>query len=215
MLKLLFGSHLIGLILANTHLTELAKPFELPKDTQPLRWRYTTYFGEKHPAEKKVVVQFSPEDLKLTPPQVLKLKKLAGTRYNPQTKLVKMSCESFEHPAQNKRYLSDLVDKLIVSAKDKTDMFEDVPLDMRHHKFKKPLKFPKAWNLTPEKRELLSQHREKLLLEDKARVEGEGFVDGQACIEQHYVNMSMESEAVPVAVLRGGNAKAGGKMKRA
>ena len=97
--------------------TELAKPFKVPTQDQVLRFRYTTYMGEFHPAEKKVVVEFSPADLGLTPVQADKLRKLAGPRYNPTKDVVKMSCESFGQPAQNKRYLSDLVDTLITEAK--------------------------------------------------------------------------------------------------
>ena len=82
-----------------------------------LRFRYTTYMGEHHPAEKKIVVEFCPEDLPLTEAQQLKLKKLAGARYNGATGIVKMSCEMFEEPAQNKRYLLDLVKKLVQAAR--------------------------------------------------------------------------------------------------
>jgi hypothetical protein len=83
-----------------------------------LRFRYTTYMGELHPAAKKVVVEFSPADLKdLTDVQRLKLKKLAGARYNPEKDIIKMSCERFEHQAQNKRYLGDLVKDMITAAK--------------------------------------------------------------------------------------------------
>lgn len=73
--------------------------------------------GESHPAERKVVVTFCPPDLGLTPAQELKLKKLAGARYNPEKDEIKMSCESFDHQAQNKRYLRDQANKLIEAAK--------------------------------------------------------------------------------------------------
>lgn len=74
--------------------------------------------GEEHPAEKKVVVEFCTEDMRdLTAVQRDKLKKLAGVRYNPETDIVKMSCEMFETQAQNKRYLGDLVDTLVKEAK--------------------------------------------------------------------------------------------------
>lgn len=72
--------------------------------------------GEEHPAEKKVVVEFCPQDMPLTKPQQLKLKKLAGVRYNPETDIIKMSSEMFETQAQNKRYLGDLVDTLVKEA---------------------------------------------------------------------------------------------------
>lgn len=74
--------------------------------------------GEYHPADRKVVVEFCPKDLgDLTEAQQLKLMKLAGARYNPEKEIIKMSCEKFEHQAQNKRYLGDLVGKLIAAAK--------------------------------------------------------------------------------------------------
>ena len=73
--------------------------------------------GEFHPAEKKVVVEFSPEDFGLTEVQAMKLRKLAGARYNPEKETIKMSCESFEHQTQNKRYLAELVEKLVTEAK--------------------------------------------------------------------------------------------------
>ncbi len=96
----------------------MAKPFEPPTADQILRFRYTTYMGEEHPAEKKVVVEFAVDDLPdLTQVQKDKVKKLVGARYNPETEIVKMSCEMFANQAQNKRYLSDLVDNLLQEAK--------------------------------------------------------------------------------------------------
>lgn len=74
--------------------------------------------GEQHPAEKKVVVEFCPADMpNLTNVQTDKLRKLVGTRYNPETDIVRISCEMFETQAQNKRYLGDLVDNLLVEAR--------------------------------------------------------------------------------------------------
>jgi small subunit ribosomal protein S35 len=74
--------------------------------------------GEQHPAEKKVVLEFCPEDMPdLTPIQREKLKKLAGVRYNPEADIVKMSCEMFETQAQNKRYLGELVETLLQEAR--------------------------------------------------------------------------------------------------
>lgn len=84
----------------------------------PLRFRYTTYMGEHHPAEKKVVLEFSPGDMPdLTPIQREKLKKLVGPRYNPEKDIVRMNCEMYETQAQNKRYLGDLVDTLLKEAR--------------------------------------------------------------------------------------------------
>lgn len=103
--------------MTNRLATDLAKPFEPPTTDMPLRFRFTTYMGEYHPAEKKVVVEFSPADFGLTELQELKMMKLAGVRYNPEKKVIKMSCESFEHQAQNKRYLAEVVEKLVAEAR--------------------------------------------------------------------------------------------------
>jgi small subunit ribosomal protein S35 len=69
------------------------------------------------------VVQFCPNDLGLTEQQQSKLAKLAGPRYNPETDIIRMSCEMFEHQAQNKRYLGDLVEKMIAEAKVNKHLF--------------------------------------------------------------------------------------------
>ena len=121
--------------------------------------------GEVHPAARKVVVQFCTQDLpNLTEAQRIKLIKLVGPRYNPDTDVVKMSCEKFEAPAQNKRYLGDLVNKLLDEARNGADTFEDIPLDFRHHKPKKHLKFPEEWKLKPERvQQLLSARQEQQL----------------------------------------------------
>lgn len=107
-----------SLALKLTDETEMAKPFVPPTKKEVLRFRYTTYMGEEHPAEKKVVLEFCAADMPdLTEVQRMKLKKLAGTRYNPETDIIKMSCEMFETQAQNKRYLGDLVDVLLREAR--------------------------------------------------------------------------------------------------
>jgi small subunit ribosomal protein S35 len=102
---------------ANDNL-EFAKPFVPPTVDQPLRFRYTTYMGEQHPAEKKIVMEFCTRDMRdLSPVQRSKLQKIAGVRYNPETDIVRMSCESFPSQAQNKRYLGDLVNNMLREAR--------------------------------------------------------------------------------------------------
>lgn len=172
-------------------LSPLSKPFEPPKKTKsPLRWRYTTYFSESHPASSKVVVEF---DIK----RILhkgddmerkreKLRKLCGVRYNPETDSVKMSSESFDTSAKNKRFLADTVNKLLAEATDlkSGDNFEDIPLDTRHHKKKIVHQFPSAWKLTDKKREALDESRRALLLAEGERVEKGRIVNGAAEIER-------------------------------
>lgn len=150
--------------------------------------------GEFHPAEKKVVVQFAPDDLKLTPVQTEKLKKLAGPRYNPETEIIKMSSESFEHQAQNKRYLSNLVDDLIAAAKDPKETFEDIPLDTRHHEFKPKPRFPKEWRMSPERRKELDEYRQRAAIEDVQRAEGGLLVDGAQAIDDYLMKKALEDQ---------------------
>jgi small subunit ribosomal protein S35 len=120
--------------------------------------------GETHPAASKVVLEFTSTDLaaslNLTPPQTLKLTKLLGTRYNHLTDTARMSCERFDHAAQNKRYLGDLLGSLVKEAREGKDLFEDVPRDDRHVKAKKKVPFPDAW--------LLNEGRVKALAKDRS-----------------------------------------------
>jgi len=204
-----------------------------------LRFRYTTYMGEFHPAERKVVVTFSPADLGLTEAEQLKMKKLAGPRYDPEKDFIKMSCESFDHQAQNKRYLVDQVDRLIAAAKvglvllwsgeavtpieiqilltstqDPTDMFEDIPLDLRHHRIKKHPKFPKEWYMTEERRKQLVDLRIDARLKDGERREKGLLVDGKDVVQGYLGSLSAyeEEQYVPLMAkkyvrIRGGRMK--------
>ena len=183
-------------------LSRFAKPFEAPTEDQVLRWRYTTYMGEPHPAARKVVVEFQPEKLKdLNPQQREKMLKLAGVRYNPSTRTIRMSCESFETQAQNKRYLADTIAKLIAEAQDlETDSFADVPLDTRHHKPRIRHQFPKAWIMTPERKAELESKWKMEQLEDYQKVEGGGLSNGLAAIEAATgVDVAKNKEAMTVA----------------
>ncbi|KAI9735856.1 MAG: 37S ribosomal protein S24, mitochondrial [Cirrosporium novae-zelandiae] len=164
---------------------ELSKPFTPPPLTHPLRFRYTTYMGEQHPAEKKVVVEFCTKDIPhLTEPQRIKLIKLAGVRYNPETDIVKMSCEQFPTPAQNKRYLGDVIDSLITEAKDSKDMLEDMPLDFRHHKFVHRPRFPAEWKITPERQQMLDGQRKEFEAAEQSRIDFGNIVDGTEVIRE-------------------------------
>lgn len=160
---------------------ELAKPFTLPPDTHILRFRYTTYMGEQHPAEPKVVVELASKDLTpkyLSEAQRQTFLKLVGTRYNPQTDVVKMSSEQFGSSAQNKRYLADVINSLIKEAKT-GDAYTDIPLDLRHHKPKTRVQFPEAWNMTEERRQQLAARRAERITAEKERA---SIVDGSKVI---------------------------------
>ena len=166
-------------------LSSLSKPFTPPTEEEILRWRYTTYMGESHPASRKVVVEFDPWKIRTPSEQhTLKLIKLVGARYNPGTKRIRMSCESFETQAQNKRFLADAIKKLIDESVDpRADLFADVPVDTRHHKPRKYVHFPKEWIMTPERKAVLEQKRKVKVLEEGKRVEDDRIVSGVASIE--------------------------------
>lgn len=162
---------------------DLAKPFSLPPETHLLRFRYTTYMGEQHPAENKVVVELSTKDLTpkyLSEAQRQTFLKLVGPRYNPDTDIVRMSCEKFASRAQNKRYLADIVNDLIKESKE-GDAFADVPLDLRHHKPKIRHRFPESWVMTEERKKQLEARRAERKLRQQ---EGQGVIDGKTVIAQ-------------------------------
>ncbi|CAG8132983.1 unnamed protein product [Penicillium nalgiovense] len=162
-------------------LSKLAKPFTLPPPTHILRFRYTTYMGEQHPAEPKVVVELASRDLTpkyLTEAQRQTFLKLAGTRYNPQTDIIRMSSEKFGSRAQNKRYLADVVNSMVKEAKE-GDSFADIPLDLRHHKQKTRLQFPESWNMTEARRNQLAARRKERLAAEETRA---ALVDGNSIV---------------------------------
>lgn len=145
--------------------TDLKVPYTPPaRATQPLKFRYTTYLGEHHPAARKVVVEFNPRHLQLSDAQTDKLLKLLGPRYNPYKNVARMSCESHETQAQNKRALGATIAELIRSCRGQTeegsDMFEDVPFDFRHARSRPKPKFPEAWKVDARRAEELGRIRE-------------------------------------------------------
>ncbi|KAF2096563.1 hypothetical protein NA57DRAFT_41951, partial [Rhizodiscina lignyota] len=166
-------------------LSKLAKPFTPPTKAQPLRFRYTSYLGESHPAASKVILEFSPADLpELTDIQRNKLIKLLGARFNPSTGVAKISCESFVTQAQNKRYLADKVEELLEEARDPKDTFEDVPFDFRHHKPKVRHEFPKEWIMTEERRaQLIEKVSQTRILEQERAMRG-SMIDGAEIVNR-------------------------------
>lgn len=197
-------------------LAQLATPYTKPDAAKyPLRWRYTTYMGELHPASNKVVVEFYPANLPdLTRQQVQTLKKLAGVRYDPVKKIIKMSCDSFEMQAANKRYLGDVIQTLITEAKDpNADHFADIPLDTRHAKPRRKLRFPSEWLLTEERKASLDEQRRIAQEAEIAQIEAGGLVSGEAAIEAaRLLEASKPAEPVMVEAARpAAKGRAGGR----
>jgi small subunit ribosomal protein S35 len=141
--------------------------------------------------------------MNLLPTQRDKLIKLAGPRYNPDTDLIKMSCEDFDTQAQNKRFLGETISKLLTEAKDGADSFEDVPFDFRHHKPKKRFAFPQDWILTPERKQYLEQKRAQTLKLDDQKLNNGLLVDGRNVIATSLPFTNPEPEPVMVGGARG------------
>ena len=103
-----------------------------------------------------------------------------------------MSSEQYEAPAQNKRYLGDLVKKLVAEAKNAEDMMEDIPLDLRHHKAKRRVEFPEAWKLKPSRvQELLLARQEQALLDEGQTIQQRSALDGKDVVHEYVRQLSM------------------------
>jgi small subunit ribosomal protein S35 len=158
--------------------------------------------GEVHPGEARVVVEFCTADLSgLTKVQREKLIKLAGPRYNPETDIVKMYCESHSTREENKNLLKSRIRALLAEAKvvliqivyklilqNGADTLSDLPLDFRHHKFKKTTKFPKEWEMTPERSRQLKTQREEMAALDAKDTEAGGLLNGTTFMAAHLLN---------------------------
>ena len=129
--------------------------------------------------------------------------KLAGVRYNPDTDIVKMSCEQFDTQAQNKRFLGETISKLLAEAKDKKDTFADVPFDFRHHKPKVFHKFPEAWKVTPEREKYLAEKRQAELAFYDEKVQKGTLVDGVKEVQTALPFTTPEPVLLPVDGARG------------
>ncbi|KAI0687781.1 mitochondrial ribosomal subunit protein-domain-containing protein [Cytidiella melzeri] len=124
------------------------KPFVPPPPSHPLVIRSVSYGGEAHPVERKRTVVVPVARLPLKDGAARhKFKLLAGVRWTPeppkdsgisvgekngQHGFVKISCEDFPLPAQNLKWVSDTLDRLIGESNKGKDKFSDLPLDTRH-----------------------------------------------------------------------------------
>ncbi|KAK9469833.1 mitochondrial ribosomal subunit protein-domain-containing protein [Lipomyces arxii] len=137
-------------------LRDVATEF-VPRDkkTEVFKFRYTSFLGQTHKAESKVVVEANVDEIKSTyfgqdqdsDKRLHKFKVIAGQRYNPTTNKFKMSSENFPNSVQNKKYLVDTLKRLLSESKDiSSEDFADIPLDTRHIKKKKQfMAFPHEW----------------------------------------------------------------------
>ena len=107
-------------------------PFSPPTSDTPLIVRSVEYVGEDHPAAIKQTVVVPVAQLPLRNKVALhKFKILAGVRWTPDPPknagvgpnetgrehgYIKISCEDFPDPAQNLKWASDMIDRLIAEA---------------------------------------------------------------------------------------------------
>lgn len=82
-------------------------------------------------------------------------------------------------------------------------MFEDVPLDTRHHHTKVQPKFPKEWRMNESRREELREIRQKALALDEAkRVEGT-LIDGKEVLKKFLTSAPEPAQPEPAMARRG------------
>jgi small subunit ribosomal protein S35 len=57
-------------------------------------------------------------------------------------------------------------------------MFEDIALDVRHHRFRRKLRFPQEWKMTEERKKMLSDLRMQQMRTDSEslRIDGLGMI---------------------------------------
>ncbi|KAG2226714.1 hypothetical protein INT45_001061 [Circinella minor] len=139
-------------------LQTFAKPFEPPTSEQIVKLKTHNYLGEGHPVERKVVLSVKVSDLKLDDKEKHKFLLLAGPRYNVDTEEFVLSSEKFPHRKQNKKYVHDVLNKLLAESKNKDDTFEDIPLNLAQPK--KRLQFPKEWARPPQPQQQEAQQQE-------------------------------------------------------
>ncbi|KAJ3553024.1 hypothetical protein NM688_g3842 [Phlebia brevispora] len=110
--------------------------------------RSISYGGEEHPAALKRTIVTPVALLPLKDSKArLRLKVLAGPRWSQEPPkdagvgkdenlgkhgFVKISCEDFPKAAQNLKWASDVLDRLIAEANNPRNKMADVPLDTRH-----------------------------------------------------------------------------------
>lgn len=131
--KLVGGSHWLVHV-ALTEIIALAafrKPFVPPTAETPVIVRSIEYAGEQHPAAAKSTIVVPVDGLPLKNQVAIhKLKLLAGPRWTPNPPAdagvsgletwgngyIKISCEDFPKPAQNLKWASDTLDRLVSEA---------------------------------------------------------------------------------------------------
>lgn len=81
-------------------------------------------------------------------------------------------------------------------------MFQDIPLDFRHHKFKQKPRFPEHWRMTPERKQQLDATRRQRQLLDQERAEQGKLLDGVKLIEEAMRSPAYQSAPILIEAER-------------
>ncbi|CAH6718214.1 37S ribosomal protein S24, mitochondrial [[Candida] jaroonii] len=113
----------------------------------PIKLTYHSDFSnDSNNSNRKVTLTVALKDLALNEKQQKKFIILSGNKINHETNILKFSVDESEQPTQNARIIVERFNKLVEAAKDLTDDFADIPIDIRSTKMKKKLPvFPKEW----------------------------------------------------------------------
>ncbi|KAI8820854.1 mitochondrial ribosomal subunit protein-domain-containing protein [Fimicolochytrium jonesii] len=146
-------------------LKDLSRPFTPPTPHHTLivetRDRFTYDFTQPAPVDTDVKLHVPVAGLNLDAQQRHKLLLLAGQNYDPYIDVITLKKETpvegvkdaLSDRDQNRVELARAVRRMVEDAKDTTDSFTDIPLDMRHLKPRNVgLEFPQEWLKPRQKR---------------------------------------------------------------
>ncbi|KAJ1513920.1 37S ribosomal protein S24, mitochondrial [Coelomomyces lativittatus] len=133
------------------------EPYSPPPASHYLRFRYLDDLRKPdNPEATEVKLSISVPQLveteKLTKEQTHLLLLLCQQHYNPLTNEINVSCQRHIYRAQNRKWLIDLIDRLLDHVKNAQDFFADVELNLNHVQRRirdlkrvEKCRFPKSW----------------------------------------------------------------------
>jgi len=136
-----------------------AQPWVPPTKDNIFELKHYTYLllggDPTHPRGWKVKVTFRVSDLareyNLDETAVKKVKLIAGARYDPDSDVVKIVCQHRPNRKQNQERIEKMIARLITSAKDKSETFDDIPVEaivsLTRKPKKAPIPYPESWKI--------------------------------------------------------------------
>lgn len=109
-------------VLFTTCCAALRQPFTPPGADEFVRVRTQHYQGEAHPADRKAVITLRASSISLrgADKAAHKLRLLAGAHWDSDKDELKIACERFGTKAQNERWCSETLDRLVAAAEVRT-----------------------------------------------------------------------------------------------